>query len=42
MRLGYLSQLETSSIFSLLMVGVLYILVATIGGITLFKRAEIK
>ncbi|MCL2717843.1 MAG: hypothetical protein FWE14_03575 [Lachnospiraceae bacterium] len=42
MRLGYLSQLETNSILSLLMVGVFYILVTTIGGITLFKRAEIK
>ena len=42
MRLGYLNQLEMSSVISLLGVGVFYIFVATVGGIVLFKRAEIK
>jgi len=42
MRLGYLSQLETDSVFFLSVAGVFYIIVATTCGITLFKRAEIK
>ena len=41
-RLGFLSQLEARNIYTILGVGALYMLVTTIGGITLFRRAEIK
>ena len=41
-RLGFLSQLETGSIFTILGVGVVYIVVTTVFGIILFKKAEIK
>jgi len=41
-RLGFLSQLETSAILTTLGVGVFYIFAATIGGIALFKRTELK
>jgi ABC-type transport system involved in multi-copper enzyme maturation permease subunit len=41
-RLGYLNQLDARAIATMLGVGVFYILAATIGGILLFKRAEIK
>jgi len=41
-RLGFFSQLETRVILTALGVGAFYIVVATVGGIALFKRAEIK
>ncbi|MCL2572197.1 MAG: ABC transporter permease [Defluviitaleaceae bacterium] len=41
-RLGSFSQLDTHVILSALGVGAAYIAVCTIGGIALFKRAEIK
>ena len=41
-RLGFLSQLETGSILTILGVGVAYIVVTTVFGIILFKKAEIK
>jgi len=41
-RLGFLSQLETRNVVTILGVGALYMLVTTIGGIAIFKRAEIK
>ena len=41
-RLGFISQLETRSIITILSVGAAYILATTIGGIALFRRAEIK
>ncbi|MCL2249427.1 MAG: hypothetical protein FWC13_09160 [Oscillospiraceae bacterium] len=41
-RLGFLSQLETYSILTILGVGAAYIVVTTVAGIILFKRAEIK
>jgi len=41
-RLGFLSQLETGTILTTLGVGAGYIILTTIGGIALFRRAEIK
>jgi hypothetical protein len=41
-RLGFLSQLETRAILTTLGAGAVYILATTIGGIVLFRRAEIK
>jgi len=41
-RLGFFSQLETYAIIRTLLAGAAYILATTIGGIFLFKRAEIK
>ena len=41
-RLGFLSQLETRSIVTILSAGAAYIVFTTLGGIALFRRAEIK
>jgi hypothetical protein len=41
-RLGFFGQLETRNILAILGVALLYIIAATVGGIFLFKRAEIK
>ena len=41
-RLGFLNQLETRVILTAFGVGTVYILATTVGGIALFKRAEIK
>ena len=41
-RLGFFNQLETRTIFTILGVGSVYMLATTIGGILLFRRAEIK
>ena len=41
-RLGFFDQLETRTILTTLGVGAGYILVTTMGGIALFRRAEIK
>jgi len=41
-RLGFLSQLSTGEILTALGVGAFHILACTIGGIALFKRAEVK
>jgi hypothetical protein len=41
-RLGYLNQLDAQAIATMLGVGLFYIIASTVGGIVLFKRAEIK
>jgi hypothetical protein len=41
-RLGFIGQMETSEILTALGVGSGYMLLTTIGGIALFRRAEIK
>ena len=41
-RLGFLDQLSTGEVLTALGVGLAHILVCTLGGIMLFKRAEIK
>ena len=41
-RLGFLNQLDRGSILTIFGVGLTYIVASTIGGILLFRRAEIK
>ena len=41
-RLGFINQLDISSILTILGVGLFYIITSTIGGLLLFGRAEIK
>ncbi|MCL2499461.1 MAG: ABC transporter permease [Defluviitaleaceae bacterium] len=41
-RLGYHNQLDAQAIATMLGVGMFYIIASTVGGIALFKRAEIK
>jgi len=41
-RLGFLDQLSTGEVLTALGVGVAHMMICTIGGIALFKRAEIK
>jgi len=41
-RLGFLSQLQTSSILTIFAVGAGYMVLSTVGGLALFRKAEIK